>query len=74
MKEMSISEFSTKCLEVLDRVRVSGEGVRLTTLGKPVVEIVATNPPVDRVTWLESMKGSVEIKGDIVSPATDEDE
>ena len=74
MKEMPISEFSVKSLEVIERVRMTGETIRLTRFGLPVADIVPTGPPPDRDAWLGSLKGSVEIRGDIISPATDEDE
>lgn len=74
MEEVAISEFKAKCLALLERVRKTKQPIRITRHGKPVAEVVPLSPVVDREAWLESMKGSVKILGDIISPANDEDE
>lgn len=43
-------------------------------LCKPLAEIVPANVDEERLAWIGSMKNSVKIKGDIISPANDEDE
>jgi len=40
----------------------------------PIVEIVPATEKIDRLEWIGSMKDSVDILGDIISPATDEDD
>jgi len=74
MEEISISEFKAKCLAILERVRKTRKPVRVTRFGKPVAEVVAPSPVKDRSDWMGSMKGQMEILGDIVSPVIDEDE
>ena len=74
MQEIAISEFKAKCLAVLEQVRATKQPVRITRFGKPVAEVVPPTPVVDRAAWIGSMKDSMEILGDIISPATDEDE
>ena len=74
MREMAISEFKAKCLAVLEEVRVTKKPVRITRSGKPVAEVVPSTAVVDRAAWIGSMKNTMEILGDIVSPANDEDE
>jgi prevent-host-death family protein len=74
MEEIAISEFKAKCLAILERVRLTKTPVRVTRFGKPVAEIVPPTAVMDRATWMGSMKDSVEILGDIISPANDEDE
>ena len=74
MQEISISEFKAKCLAVLERVRSTKKRIRVTRFGKPVAEVVPPTPVEDRSSWIGSMKNSMRITGDIVSPATDEDE
>jgi prevent-host-death family protein len=73
MKEVAISEFKAKCLSLLDQVQKTKKPLRITRFGKPVAEIVPPSPerPAD---WFGSMKGTIEILGDIVSPANDENE
>jgi prevent-host-death family protein len=74
MEEISISEFKAKCLAILERVRKTRKPVRVTRFGKPVAEIVAPSPVKERSEWMGSMKGQMEILGDIVSPVIDEND
>jgi prevent-host-death family protein len=74
MDEVSISEFKAKCLALLEQVRKTRRPLRITRHGKPVAEVVPPSPIVDRSAWIGSMKGRMEILGDIISPAADEDE
>ncbi len=85
MEEVSISEFKAKCLALLEQVNKTKKPLRITRHGKPVAEVV---PPSslqdrsawigsmkeDRSAWIGSMKDRMEILGDIISPAADEDE
>jgi prevent-host-death family protein len=73
MKEIAISEFKAKCLAVLDEVQKTKQHVRVTRRGQPVAEICPPSPKDDR-SWIGSMKGRMEILGDIVSPASDPDD
>jgi prevent-host-death family protein len=74
MQEIAISEFKAKCLAVLEQVRATKKPIRVTRFGKPVADVVPPTAVVDRAAWIGSMKGTMKIVGDIVSPATDEDE
>jgi prevent-host-death family protein len=74
MQEIAISEFKAKCLAVLERVRSTKKPIRVTRFGKPVAEVVPPTSVEDRSSWIGSMKNSMRIKGDIVSPATNEDD
>jgi len=74
MQEIAISEFKAKCLAILERVRSTKKPIRVTRFGKPVAEVVPPTSVEDRSSWIGSMKNSMRITGDIVSPATDEDE
>lgn|SRR5437016_5146149 len=71
MKEVAISEFKAKCLALLEQVQKTKKPIRVTRFGKPVAEVVPPSPdaPAD---WLGSMKDTIEIVGDIVSPANQE--
>jgi prevent-host-death family protein len=71
MKEVAISEFKAKCLALLEQVQKTKKPIRITRFGKPVAEVVPTSPtsPPD---WMGSMKDSIEIVGDVVSPANEE--
>ena len=48
--------------------------VRIARRGKPMAEIVPPSVVEDRTSWIGSMQGSGETLGDIISPATDEDD
>ncbi len=74
MQEVSISEFKAKCLALLERVRKTKQPLRVTRHGKPVAEIVPATPVFDRSAWIGSLKDFTQILGDIISPASDEDE
>lgn len=74
MDEMAISEFKAKCLAVLERVRKTGRPVRVTRRGKPIADVVPPAAEIDRDAWLDSLKGSVTILGDVIAPAGDPDE
>jgi prevent-host-death family protein len=72
MKEIPISEFKAKCLALVEQVRKTKKPIRITKFGEPVAEVVPTSPCKDRTAWIGSMKGRMEILGDIVSPVIDE--
>jgi prevent-host-death family protein len=74
MVEISISEFKTKCLALLEQVRVTRQPIRVTRHGKPVAEVVPPAPVKNRSSWIASLQGTVKIKGDIISPASDSEE
>ncbi|MFN0071561.1 MAG: type II toxin-antitoxin system Phd/YefM family antitoxin [Chloroflexota bacterium] len=70
MKTMSISKFKATCLAELERVRQTGESLRVTRFGKPIADIVpaATDRPTD--DWLGAMAGTAELCGDITEPSS----
>lgn len=72
MEEIPISKFKAKCLALLEQVRKTKKPIRITRHGKPVAEVVPPSSVQDREAWLGSMKGSIKILGDIVSPANEE--
>jgi prevent-host-death family protein len=74
MQEVAISEFKAKCLALLEQVRATKKPIRITRFGKPVAEVVPPTVEIDREKWIGSMKDTMRITGDIVSPANDEDE
>ena len=73
MREIAISEFKAKCLALLDQVQKTKKPLRVTRFGKPVAEVIPPTP-TPSAEWLGSMKDSMKILGDIVSPATEESE
>lgn len=74
METIAISKFKATCLAVLERVRRTGEPVLVTRYGEPVAEVSPPPTPARPKNWLGSLRDRGEILGDIVSPATSEDE
>lgn len=74
MKEVAISEFKAKCLGLIDEVQKTKRPIRVTRFGKPVAEVVPPSPSTGHSDWIDSMRDEIKVLGDIVSPATDEDE
>ena len=74
MREIAISEFKAKCLALLEEVSKTKKPLRITRFGKPVADVIPSPTVVDREQWIGSMKDSMRILGDIVSPANDEDD
>ncbi len=72
MKTMAAGVFKARCLQVMDQVRSTRTPVVITKRGKPVAKLVPAEE--FRTTAFDSLKGTIEILGDIVSsvvPAED---
>jgi prevent-host-death family protein len=74
MKEIAISEFKAKCLAILDEVSKTKKPIRIVRRGKAVADVIPATVRDDEKNWLGFMKGTAEITGDIISPATDPEE
>jgi prevent-host-death family protein len=73
VEEIAISKFKATCLAVLERVRKTGKPILVTRFGEPVAEVVPPQAAKPK-HWIGSLASTGQIIGDIVSPATDEDE
>lgn len=71
MEEIPISQFKAKCLALLEQVNKTKKPLRITRRGKPVADVVPAVPIVDRAALFGSMRNSIKILGDIVSPVLD---
>jgi len=63
-KTMSAAEFKAKCLRILDELEP--EGIVITKRGRPVAKVLPAIA-VDNQKLIGSMKGKIQIKGDIFS-------
>jgi prevent-host-death family protein len=72
MKEVAISDFKARCLSLLDQVQKTKKPLRITRFGKPVAEVIPPSHDTSGDDWIGSMKNTMKIVGDIVSPADDE--
>lgn len=64
--KISAGQFKAKCLKLMDEVRSRREEVVITKRGKPVARLVPFDEKPTPIYG--SMKGTVTILGDIVSP------
>jgi prevent-host-death family protein len=74
MEEIAISKFKATCLAVLESVRKTGKTVLVTRFGEAVAEVVPARKSRKPKRWLGSRAGTGQIIGDIVSPASAEDD
>ena len=65
VREIAISKFKATCLATLERVRRTGEPIRVTRFGKPVADILPPAPISPAPGWLGSLRGTAKIVGDI---------
>ena len=69
METLSVSQFKTTCLSVLDQVSRQKKRVLITKRGKPIAEIIPVAGPGEKI----SLKDTVTFMGDIISPVAVED-
>lgn len=76
MVSIQVSEFKATCLSVIERVRRTGQAVRITKHGVPVAELVPSRPQAKgkRQGFLGSLRGTAGLAGDILSPVLTDDE
>ena len=74
MEEIAISKFKATCLAVLERVRKTGKPVLVTHFGEPMAELSPPHASRKPKHWVGSLAGTGQITGDIVSPASAEDD
>ena len=63
---LSVSEFQGQCSELIAEVAERGGEVVITRDGLPITRLISVHGPRGRPPGL--MKGTIEIKGDIVGP------
>ena len=64
--QITAAEFKAKCLRLMDEVAKSRTPIVITKRGKPVAKLVpADDTPIDP---FGCMAGTIEIRGDIISP------
>jgi antitoxin (DNA-binding transcriptional repressor) of toxin-antitoxin stability system len=71
METIAISKFKATCLAALERVNKTGQPLRVTRFGKPIVDIVPPTPEPPTEDWLGALAGTLEIRGDIVVPTSE---
>ena len=66
MKEVNISEFKTRCLQIIEEVVETREPVVVTKYGKPVCQVIPYKPKPKSLFGIS--RDTIVIKDDIVSP------
>ena len=66
-RQIGAGEFKAKCLRLLDEVERSRKEILITKRGRPVARLVPAGET--QAPLFGRMKGTIEICGDIVSPA-----
>ena len=68
-----ISKFKATCLSLLDQVKKTGRPILITRKGEPIAQVIPPPKPEKPASWLGSFKSRGKIRGDIVSPVSQED-
>jgi prevent-host-death family protein len=68
-KTIPAGAFKARCLAIMDEVAAKRQAVVITKRGKPVAKLVPVEQEKDDIFGFMKGKGTIEIKGDIVSPA-----
>ena len=72
LETVTISKFKATCLRLLSDVKKTGHPLLITRKGEPIALVTPPPPPPKPKVWLGSLKDTVKITGDIISPALDE--
>jgi prevent-host-death family protein len=68
-KTIPAGVFKARCLAIMDEVQAKRQAVVITKRGKPVAKLVPVEQEKDDIFGFMKGKGTIEIKGDIISPA-----
>lgn len=66
MKEVKVSEFKARCLQIMDEVAETREPIVITKHGKPLCQLTPYRPKPH--TLFAVSKETLIIQGDIISP------
>jgi len=69
-----ISKFKATCLRLLDEVKRTRKSILVTRKGEPIALISPPPPPPKPSKWLGSMRDTIKIAGDVISPVVEENE
>jgi len=74
MEQVTLEEFKASCPIILEKVKNSGCPLVVIGNGEPLALI--SPPPLrgEKKDWLGSLRDIVEIRGDVISPVSDEKE
>jgi prevent-host-death family protein len=67
-KTIPAGAFKARCLAIMDEVQAKRQAIIITKRGKPVAKLVPIEQEKDDIFGFMKGKGTIEIKGDIVTP------
>jgi prevent-host-death family protein len=67
VKSIQISDFKARCLALIAEVERSGQSLTILKRGRPVAQVVPVVPREERYPQ-DTLAGTVEVLGDVVSP------
>jgi prevent-host-death family protein len=67
-KTIPAGAFKARCLAIMDEVQAKRQAIIITKRGKPVAKLVPVEQEKDDIFGFMKGKGTIEIKGDIISP------
>ncbi len=74
METIAISQFKATCLNLLERVRNTGEPILVTKRGTPIAQVLPPpRPDAAKKSAFGCMRGTTRQLGDIVAPFAEED-
>lgn len=73
MEAIAISKFKATCLRLLERVKNTGEPLLVTKKGDPIAVVTPPPRPIKKKSSFGSMKGTIKICGDIISPLPEDE-
>jgi prevent-host-death family protein len=68
-KTIPAGTFKARCLAIMDEVQAKHQAVIITKRGRAVAKLVPVEQEKDDIFGFLKGKGTIEIKGDIISPA-----
>jgi antitoxin (DNA-binding transcriptional repressor) of toxin-antitoxin stability system len=74
LETVNISTFKAMCLSLLEKVKQTRQPLLVLKRGEPVAQILPPPPPEPGESWLGSFQSTGEITGDIISPASGEND
>ena len=69
VRHVAAAEFKANCLRLMDEVAQQRRPIVITKRGKPVAKLLPIGG--DSASLIGSLKGSIEIRGDILSTGVD---
>ncbi len=74
MESVNISTFKATCLTLIEKVKRTRQPILIRKRGEPIAVVQPCPLPKKPASWLGSFRSTGKIQGDIISPASGEDD